>query len=404
MFHEDGGAESLAHQILPGGCRRLFRSGVSKRISLWGDDDSDPASLVVVMFSGEKKQSEIDFGLAYGLRFRGDADLHLLLPLGRAEPSLYRTTRLAPPITVWEVDGNHLSRLDAPTRHVVESSTRLDTNVRLGRRDLGDIEWWLEPLQTWAEGPAGLDPAHRQSYLSWHYAGRQLLKVTGDRTTLTVTAGIDYAAHRTGVPMAAVVVLTGPLEPDDLRQIQAAVLEGKRRRDDGTDGENREHALQSSLQTGAGIAALGLVGSVLREVPANRPGSRRAYIDLLGVDHDGAIHVIETKIGVDAMLGLQGLDYWVWALANRDLLVDYLRSEGHDLVDRPEIVVDVVVGSKKDDGVRPDLRYLAPQARAFASEVRWRLGHVTGWASAAPSVQWWPANSLPDANDGSVQT
>ena len=50
----------------------------------------------------------------------------------------------------------------------------------------------------------------------------------------------------------------------------------------------------------------------MREFPAWRPGSNRAaYIDFLANDAHGRLHVVETKIGADAMLVLQGLDYWL---------------------------------------------------------------------------------------------
>ena len=44
-------------------------------------------------------------------------------------------------------------------------------------------------------------------------------------------------------------------------------------------------------------------------------------IDFLGVDNSGHLHIVETKIGGDEMLVLQGLDYWIWAQRNLPQLI-----------------------------------------------------------------------------------
>jgi hypothetical protein len=61
-----------------------------------------------------------------------------------------------------------------------------------------------------------------------------------------------------------------------------------------------------------------------RELPCVRPRGQRAFIDLAGVDAAGRIHLVETKIGDDPMLVLQGLDYWIWADAHRAELAEHL--------------------------------------------------------------------------------
>jgi hypothetical protein len=40
---------------------------------------------------------------------------------------------------------------------------------------------------------------------------------------------------------------------------------------------------------------------------------------LIGVTHDGCIGLVETKLGADPTLVLQGLDYWTWATAPQAL-------------------------------------------------------------------------------------
>ena len=61
---------------------------------------------------------------------------------------------------------------------------------------------------------------------------------------------------------------------------------------------------------------LGLDRTVCREFPARRVGGGLGYIDLLGPDGDGRVHLVETKRDTDVMLVLQGLDYWIWADAH----------------------------------------------------------------------------------------
>jgi RecB family endonuclease NucS len=65
------------------------------------------------------------------------------------------------------------------------------------------------------------------------------------------------------------------------------------------DGKYREHRLQAALANQP-PSLLGLDGELRREYPASRPYPRpkgRGFIDFLGYDAEGRIHVVETKIG-----------------------------------------------------------------------------------------------------------
>ena len=91
------------------------------------------------------------------------------------------------------------------------------------------------------------------------------------------------------------------------------------RRQAGADRQPSEHWLQAVLRDCPGL--LGLQDRpVLRELPAFRPKAgvalRRGFVDLVGVTQDGRIGVVETKLGSDPMLVLQGLDYWTWVTAH----------------------------------------------------------------------------------------
>jgi hypothetical protein len=115
------------------------------------------------------------------------------------------------------------------------------------------------------------------------------------------------------------------------------------------------------------------------------PSQRRAYIDLMGVDSRGDIHVIETKIDTDSMLAIQGLDYWAWATEHSDDLAALLRSRGHTVGDEPTIRLDYVIGTKADDDA-VDLRDLAHQLGALDGAISWRVGQVQGWRSPRRTV------------------
>ena len=150
--------------------------------------------------------------------------------------------------------------------------------------------------------------------------------------------------------------------------------------------------MQSRLATPAGTAALGLVG-VLPEQAASRPGSKRAYVDLVGVDCRGDVHVIETKIGRDDMLAIQGLDYFTWAEAWSAELREKLVHLGFKVNQRPRIFLDFVLGSDQDRGL--DLRTLLPQLEALDGRVIWRIGEVTNWQAGPPAIRWHPRMTSP---------
>jgi hypothetical protein len=111
-----------------------------------------------------------------------------------------------------------------------------------------------------------------------------------------------------------------------------------------------------------------LAGGWLREFPAWRPGSTRsAYIDFLAKDDNGRVHVVETKIGADAMLVLQGLDYWLYCRANHEKVNQALGATSP----RPP-VIDYVVAPSKPGGA-PISIYTAAQAEALHRDIEWRF-------------------------------
>lgn len=413
-FHRRYGKD-LAEQVLGGGVRAFEADRrVSTTTSIWASTDDQ--RMAVVLGTGEGIV-DIDRALAYGLTFQGDRDLHVVLPdeevsitgvgsVPSARATLHRVAHLVTPVFVWahaetdEDSGGVPSRsarpLVVPPQHEVRRLTRLDEELKVGEHDLEDRTAWIDSLVELAEADLGLDYSPRRSYRAWHSRGRQVLKVQRSAKGIRVTAGTDYSEHRTDKSMATVLDLSGPPVPDEIESIRSAITASIAERDAGTDGENLEHRLQARVAAPDGVAKLGLVGKLEREVPAMRPSQRRAYIDLLGVDSRGDIHVIETKIDSDPMLALQGLDYWVWAAEHREDLVALLRSRGHSVNDQPTIRLDYVVGTKSDENL-PDLRYLAPQLDALDGAISWRVGQVRGWRDndASLQVDWAPRRTVP---------
>jgi hypothetical protein len=125
---------------------------------------------------------------------------------------------------------------------------------------------------------------------------------------------------------------------------------------------------------------VGVDQPALRELPAWRPTGEanewgRGYIDLIGVDGHGDIRVVETKIAdnKDALLVLQGLDYYVWTLAYRDVLLGRLGAST-----KADIEIHFVIGADQNDSVTLS-PYTASQALGLSEEIPWHFQHVYDW-------------------------
>ena len=98
-------------------------------------------------------------------------------------------------------------------------------------------------------------------------------------------------------------------------------------------------------------------------MPVRRPIGY-GYIDLVGAGTDGRIHVIETKLGPFDRLVVQGLDYWIWAKANAEVLAEWL-----DLPPDAGIDIDYVV-AEKTPGHGVIGSYTSGQAEALQGAIR----------------------------------
>jgi len=336
-------------------------------------DDGD--RLIVVGCPGES-QRDLDLGLAYGLAHAGDRELVLVLPLGAEAGTQRRLPWLDTHVALHVHDGTTAQPVAPLARHEVLAG--YDDVIAAGTHQLGDRAAWVDRLATWADTCPELVAAHRKSYLAWHCRGRMLLKIRRSRAAgLTVTAGVHHTADALAPEP---VVLAGDLTASEHHRLIAVVSAGIADRLDGVDVANAEHLLQERL---AGARSKLGLNVTIREFPAIRPGGGRGFIDLLGIAGDGTIHVVETKIGPDTMLGLQGLDYWIWVQAHLPALVAHLVAHGVTVPASPAVTLDFVVAAKDGTYLSP---YTAAQLEALDGSIPWQVHHLDDWDSDDPTV------------------
>lgn len=332
----------------------------------WFSDDD----VLAVVGGPDENQAGIDLLLAYGLAHAADRDVWLVLPDGFEAPTLARLPWIEPHVKVWtHHDGTAGPELVVPARVEVQASLRdpLTKDVHA----LGDREPWVSQLLAWVDDHPELVEASRGSYRSWHCDGRQVLRIERTSGGLRVTAGVAYSKPTGDQQAALETQLAGPISPEDLTAVQARVEVAIGHRKDGTDDTHVEHRFQARLQP----SALDLVDWD-RERPAVRAGGALGYIDFLGIDAAGTVHVVETKIGPDPMLPLQGLDYWVWADAHREVLSTRFETTVS------KVVIDFVTAPKAGSK-RPLSPYAQPIATAIDGSVPWRFWTAPpGWLDA----------------------
>lgn len=375
----DAKADPLAAQVgAAAGARLRPQHGRTTRF-VWYQDDS-----TLTLVAGAQEAKACDLALAIGLGTRGQRALRLVLPRGWHEPTLHRWAWLNDelPLHVWTHCDDTVTATQRPTREATLRSVEGGEEPAL---HLGDRTSWVEPLMRWAGEQPDLDPAHRRDVRAWQCRGQRVLRIHRIGGGLTVIAGIDWGANSAHASPVR-LLLTGPLIVDQEQQIKDAVLAGCAQRLTGVAHKADEHWLQSVLRRHPRV--LGLEQPVLRELPAWRPagafGSKqtvargRGFVDLAGLDATGSLLLVETKLGGDDMLVMQGLDYLIWAEANRDRLTTRLDCS-------PGVPFEIAycVGGRKGD--TPTWSpHAAAQLATLASDVRWHVQEVTDWTGDDP--------------------
>lgn len=353
-------------------------------------EDAEHGSLVAVVTPGEKP-TVADEVLAYGLAWQHNRDLLLVVPDKMVVEALARIEWLETEVRVFSFDGEQ----ETDPRPVPSSGrfAILDRLAELPARVpkqavLKDAhESWLDGIDT-----AGLTAHDRGGYLSWHHEGLQVLQVAETKGGLRVRAGVQYKTPPPGREVFDKTFTTIPT-PGEVAVINAKV--GLAVEDGGSlTSQMREHKMQATLIGQPEV--LGLT-HLWREFPAWRgltsssfsPSGRPGFIDFLGVDDAGVLHVVETKIGHDPKVVLQALDYAIWVKANDEAIRARLKTQGYLIPTPPSeplsaatpAPMHLVLGAAESGPAFNS--YLAGQIEALAGDCKVRI-YLTAEPTAAP--------------------
>ena len=354
----------------------------------------DDGTLVVVV-PPDTSLDGVSEALAYGLAWQQDADLALIIPTGAEAPTLHRLSFIGTPVRVWTYGDDGKPRPQAiPTRDEAVRNAEARWLRGGDNHDLGDRSDWVAPLTTSADAHWALTPAHRTSYLAWHCAGRQVLRISRSRGGVRIQAGVQYKApppDRRPIDE----LLSGPVTSEERAQIEAAVAVAVADRLGGLDAKHVEHQMQAALAA-MRLESLGLV-DFAREYPAWRGDGLPGFIDFLGIDDQGVVHVVETKIGSDPLLVLQALDYAIWVIAHEDAI---RKERGRAWEGAKGVAIDFVLAPK---GSHPALGpYTASQLEALAGDLSWVVHLVADPRAEVLDMMWIPHRQSPDPQRGLV--
>jgi hypothetical protein len=360
--------------------------GGSARFSYFIDDQQ------FVVIAGAQEGSDVDLALARGLSYRAQRQLVLILPQEHAFATLQRTPWLAPGIQpkIYLHDGKKTWPQPIPRQS--ETITNVGM-VKLGvspqdelreaatAKHLGAGSSSVYDLVEWATTHPSLDAGHRRSERSWHCMGQKVLSIKATGTGILVTAGIHFS--KTGVSPTPTAIPKGErLSPAQLEVVKQQVMQGVAARFTGPPPIHRadEHWLQAVIRQDPSL--VGVEQPALRELPAWRPGGAaeapswgRGYIDLLGVDGHGDIRIVETKLADnrDDLLVFQGLDYYIWAQAYRDVLVERL-----GVAKGASLEIHYVIGDSTNGKIDVS-QHTGAQVRSLDPSIRWRFQTIHDW-------------------------
>ncbi|MGY1730256.1 hypothetical protein ACI798_01955 [Geodermatophilus sp. SYSU D01045] len=358
----------------------------------------DGGTLVLAVPPGRPLE-DVSTAVAHAVAWQGDRTLALLVPAAAVPSIAARIAFLATEVRLWAVaDDLTTSSVAIPSVEEAVSEAQGRGLRREGTHDLGERSTWVTDLVDAADRHWALDPAHRGSYLAWHCAGRQVLKMMRQSGGVLVQAGVQYREPPADRPPFTEVLPGAPTSVQRAR-IEAAVATAVQDRLTGRDETHVEHQLQAALAA-TRLTGLG-VTHFEREYPAWRGDGAPGFIDFLGLDPEGRFHVIETKIGSDPMLVFQALDYAVWVRAHAPAIrADLGWPAGDDSV----VHLDLVVAPKTSRGrTRPAIGpYTAGQLTALTADVPWQVHVVDDASAAVPSLLSLPARTLPDVASGSI--
>ena len=402
-----GRAVALANQLgLP---PRLTGGRFSSRFAFFGDDET------LAIVAGAQEDDGVELALAYAVRWAEGRRTVLVLPDGNHNATAQRIPWLRgqsqPELYLHRTDGSTVEC--QPRSRDATAQALLDRLNGLSPEK--ELEAAIEPLHLRARA-AGvvdltealtrdrrLDHAHRQKERSWHYAGQRVLSIRQVRGGLAVTAGIHYSGANASAPI--VLMNSDALSEAQTQVLLDAVEVAIVHRRNGAAPIHRpdESWLQAVIRRDPAIA--GVEQPALRELPAWRPGDSprawgRGYIDLAGLDGNGNVRIVETKLATNAddLLVLQGLDYLVWATAYRGPLLRRLGANRRATLELHYVLgADAQTGKHKISPCTPALA-----AALDPSVVVWRFQTIGGsWFQppenpGALDVALLPAGQVPE--------
>jgi hypothetical protein len=366
-----------------------FRPNPKKALPGWASFTADGFTLAVRVHPHVSWEM-VEKALAYGLfHAAGLQRLAMVLPAtgdkthDAVQATLIRSAFVDKTVEVFSYEGDEITALPP--------MSDLEAFAALREPSIGHDMWELtdkdqarvEDLAIWADRQSGLARVHLKHYLAWHCAGRQLLKIHGGKKATLITAGVDYSKPdlAAGQEPPLQMSLSSAITPEQLATVQVKILQGMLHRvctfdDAPMDSTHAEHRLQAAMASAAEGLGWGDPRHVRREFPVRRPGGGRGFIDLLRVDSKGVLRIVETKIGHDEMLVLQGLDYWIWAQANLPELVKMMGPISGMAID---FVVSMPAGRRFKQGDKLLSPYAERHLAMLHNRIERNVEVVEGW-------------------------
>lgn len=392
--HDDFAPEAarLAEQVLGEGFRTFAPRPMTTFAWWYEDAEATKLLAVVAPTEGDKVADEV---LAYALAWQHNRALTLVLSDKHSSEVVRRLPWIKGPITVLSLEGEPVAML-RPT--VLANAAALKPRKVTPHTLQPGHDLWIRSL---VEHPViqGLHRHERPSYLTWHYDGLQVLRISSTRGSLSLRAGVQYSRPQPGHEIFN-KVLTAPPTDDQLALILKAVT-GSVEAGGSRTSQQTEHRLQSSMGSSP-PPPLGLL-HLDREYPGYRGPGRPGFIDFLGCDPAGNLHIVETKVGHDPKVVLQALDYGIWVQANeqhvRDLRPQWPRPDPLQAV----IYLDFVLAasSKTTTAVSS---YIAGQLEVLTSDVHWRVFVVQDLSAAPVVLRQVPAEKLWNPEPGVISS
>lgn len=345
--------------------------------------EADQALLGVV---GTHEGQYTDLVLAHGLTLAQGRRLVLALPEEWSHATRQRQPWLAAEIEIYtHADGKIRMRRLRSRGATLRAAGDFERSRPL---HLGESSERVRRLVEWATAEPELVPVHRRDVRAWSINGQRVLTIQGKSKT-KIKAGIDAQSSP-----ADVTVINAALTDEQFTKIADRVAASMSDAKNKKHGSFAEHHLQTLLRRRPEI--LLLEHPLVRELPAWRPsgGGRqlgRGFIDLIGLDANGDITIVETKIGRDDMLVLQGLDYWIWATAsdNKKALASRLHTS-----DNAEVRLLFAVAGK--DGATPALGTRERHhLNLLDDDIPWRVALIEDWSGPGLRAKVFGPRELP---------